>query len=68
MNNYQKSILKKLNVNENSIEGNNNTKFLENQIEIFQKQQKMNIIKNNKLIEEIHDIENKNSKSVLLAP
>ena len=56
-----KDILKKLNVNENSIEGNKNTKFLENQIEIFQKQQKMNIIKNNQLIEEIHDIENKNS-------
>ena len=51
------NILKRLNINEN-----NRTKFLENQIEIFQKKQKMNCIKNNQLIEEIHDIE-KNNKN-----
>ena len=51
------NILKRLNINEN-----NKTKILENQIEIFQKKQKMNIVKNNQLIEEIHDIE-KNNKN-----
>ena len=55
-----KNILKKLNINENSSEGNNNIKYLENQIENLQNQQKINIIKNNQLIEEIHEIENKN--------
>ena len=59
--NLFKNILKKLNINENKIEGNYNTKFLENQIEIFQKKQKNNIIKNNQLIEEIHEIEKKNN-------
>ena len=59
--NLFKNILKKLNINENNIEGNNNAKFLENQIEIFQKKQKINIIKNNQLIEEIHEIEKKNN-------
>ena len=59
--NLFKNILKKLNINENNIEGNNNAKFLENQIGIFQKKQKINIIKNNQLIEEIHEIEKKNN-------
>ena len=59
--NLFKNILKKLNINENNIEGNNNAKFLENQIDIFQKKQKINIIKNNQLIEEIHEIEKKNN-------
>ena len=56
---YLKSILKKLNINANILEGNNNTKFQENQLVIFQKHQKIHIIKNNQLIEEIHYIENK---------
>ena len=59
--NLFKNILKKLNINENNIEGNNNAKSLENQIDIFQKKQKINIIKNNQLIEEIHEIEKKNN-------
>ena len=59
--NIYRNILQKLNINENAIEGSNNTKFLENQIDILQKQQKINIIKNNKLIEEINEIEKKNS-------
>ena len=59
--NLFKNILKKLNINENKIEENNKSKFLENQIEIFQKKQKNNIIKNNQLIEEIHEIEKKNN-------
>ena len=59
--NLFKNILKKLNINENNIEGNNNAKFLENQIDIFQKKQKINIIKNNQLIEEVHEIEKKNN-------
>jgi hypothetical protein len=59
--NIYRNILQKLNINENAIEGSNNTKFLDNQIDILQKQQKINIIKNNKLIEEINEIEKKNS-------
>ena len=59
--NIFRNILQKLNINENIIEGSNNAKFLENQIDILQKQQKINIIKNNKLIEEINEIEKKNS-------
>ena len=55
------SILKKLNINENNIE-KNNTKNLENQIDILLKKQKMNINKNNQLIEEINNIE-KNNKN-----
>ena len=58
--NIYRNILQKLNVNENKIEGNNNIKYLENQIEIFQKQKKINIIKNNQLIEEINEIETNN--------
>lgn len=53
-------ILKRLNIKENLI-GSNKTKILENQIEIFQKKQKMNIIKNNQLIEEINNIEKINN-------
>ena len=53
--------MKKLNINENKNEANNNLKVLENQIEIFQKKQKMNLIKNNQLIDEIKDIEKKNT-------
>ena len=56
-----RNILKKLNINKNKIEENNDAKFLENQIEIFQKKQKINIIKNNQLIEEIHEIEKNNN-------
>lgn len=56
------NIIKKLNINENKIEANNNLKIVENQIEIFQKKQKMNIIKNNQLIEEIRDIEKRNNQ------
>ena len=56
------NIIKKLNINENKIEANNNLKILENQIEVFQKKQKMNIIKNNQLIEEIKDIEKRNNQ------
>ena len=59
--NIFRSILQKLNINENAIEGSNNTNYLENQIDILQKQQKINIMKNNKLIEEINEIEKKNS-------
>lgn len=53
-------ILKRLNIKENLI-GSNKTKILENQIEIFHKKQKMNIIKNNQLIEEINNIEKINN-------
>ena len=60
--NIYNNILKKLNVNENKIEANNNLKVLENQIEILQKKQKLNLIKNNQLIDEIKDIENKNNQ------
>ena len=59
--NIFRNILQKLNINENIIEGSNNAKYLENQIDILQKQQKINIIKNNKLIEEINEIEKKNT-------
>ena len=55
------NIIKKLNINENKNETNNNLKVLENQIEIFQKKQKLNLIKNNQLIDEIKDIEKKNT-------
>jgi uncharacterized protein YoxC len=58
------NILKKLNINENNIENNNNMKNLENQIETLLKKQKMNISKSNQLIEEINNIErNNNSKN-----
>ena len=58
------NILKRLNINASEIE-NNKTKILENQIEIFQKKQKINIIKNNQLIEEINDVEkNNNNKDI----
>ena len=58
------NILKRLNINASGIE-NNKTKILENQIEIFQKKQKINIIKNNQLIEEINDVEkNNNNKDI----
>ena len=60
--NIYNNILKKLNVNESKIEANNNLKVLENQIEILQKKQKLNLIKNNQLIDEIKDIENKNNQ------
>ena len=53
------NIIKKLNINENKNETNNNLKVLENQIEIFQKKQKLNLIKNNQLIDEIKDYKNK---------
>ena len=58
------NILKRLNINTSGIE-NNKTKILENQIEVFQKKQKINIIKNNQLIEEINDVEkNNNNKDI----
>jgi hypothetical protein len=58
------NILKRLNINASGIE-NNKTKILENQIEVFQKKQKINIIKNNQLIEEINDVEkNNNNKDI----
>ena len=69
------NILKKLNLNEDdinnkSLEGNNNIKYVENQIEIFQNKQKVNIEKSNKLLEQINEIElnnsNKNKKINLL--
>ena len=69
------NILKKLNLNEDNInnisfEGNNNIKYVENQIEIFQNKQKVNIEKSNKLLEQINEIElnnsNKNKKINLL--
>ena len=53
-------ILKRLNINENTIE-NNKKKILENQIDFLQKNQKMNINKINQLIEEIHIIEKNNN-------
>ena len=55
------NILKKLNINENNIENNNNMKNLENQIETLLKKQKMNISKSNQLIEEINNIEKNNN-------
>jgi len=69
------NILKKLNLNEDdinntSLEGNNNIKYVENQIEIFQNKQKVNIEKSNKLLEQINEVElnnsNKNKKINLL--
>ena len=69
------NVLKKLNLNEDdinnkSLEGNNNIKYVENQIEIFQNKQKVNIEKSNKLLEQINEIElnnsNKNKKINLL--
>ena len=69
------NILKKLNLNDGDInnisfEGNNNIKYVENQIEIFQNKQKVNIEKSNKLLEQINEIElnnsNKNKKINLL--
>ena len=69
------NILKKLNLNEDDInnisfEGNNNIKYVENQIEIFQNKQKVNIEKSNKLLEQINEVElnnsNKNKKINLL--
>ena len=69
------NILAKLNINEDfinniSFEGNNNIKYVENQIEIFQNKQKLNIEKSNKLIEQINEVEqnnnNKNKKINLL--
>ena len=67
--NEYNNILKKLNVNEDiinniSFEGNNNIKYVENQIEIFQNKQKVNREKSNKLLEQINKIEqNNNSKN-----
>ena len=55
------NILKKLNINENNIENNNNMKNMENQIEALLKMQKMNISKSNQLIEEINNIEKNNN-------
>ena len=69
------NILAKLNINEDFInninfEGNNNIKYVENQIEIFQNKQKLNIEKSNKLLEQINEVEqnnnNKNKKINLL--
>jgi hypothetical protein len=69
------NILRKLNLNEDdinnkSLEGNNNIKYVENQIEIFQNKQKVNIEKSNKLLEQINEVElnnsNKNKKINLL--
>ena len=69
------NILAKLNINEDfinniSFEGNNNIKYVENQIEIFQNKQKLNIEKSNKLLEQINEVEqnnnNKNKKINLL--
>ena len=69
------NILAKLNINEDfinniSFEGNNNIKYVENQIEIFQNKQKANIEKSNKLLEQINEVEqnnnNKNKKINLL--
>lgn len=53
------NIVKKVDENENQIEANNQQKNLENQIEIFQKKQKLNSMKNNQLMDEINDIEKK---------
>ena len=69
------NVLKKLNLNKDdinnkSLEGNNNIKYVENQIEIFQNKQKVNIEKSNKLLEQINEVElnnsNKNKKINLL--
>ena len=55
------SILKKLKINENNIENNNNTINLENKIDTLLKMQKLNISKSNQLIEEINNIEKNNN-------
>jgi len=63
------NILRKLNVSEDiinniSLEGNCNIKYMEEQIEILQNKQKVNIEKSNKLIEQINEVEqNNNSKN-----
>jgi len=63
------NILRKLNVSEDiinniSLEGNCNIKYMEDQIEILQNKQKVNIEKSNKLIEQINEVEqNNNSKN-----
>ena len=63
------NILRKLNVSEDIInginfEGNNNIKYMENQIEILENKQKVNIEKSNKLLEQINEVEqNNNSKN-----
>ena len=59
-------ILKKLNVNEDiinniNLDENNDIKLMENQIEIFQKKQKANIEKSNKLLEQINEVEQNNN-------
>ena len=54
------NIIKKLNINENKIDSYN-SKILENQIELYKKQQKINIMKNNQLIEKIQELEKKNN-------
>ena len=54
-------ILKKLNINENNIENNNNMINLENKIDTLLKIQKLNISKSNQLIEEINNIERNNN-------
>ena len=54
------SILKKLKINENNIENNNNTINLEKKIDTLLKMQKLNISKSNQLIEEINNIEKNN--------
>ena len=54
------NIIKKLNINENKIDLYN-SKILENQIELYKKQQKINIMKNNQLIEKIQELEKKNN-------
>lgn len=69
------SLLNQLNVNEDIInniifEPNNNIKYVEDQIELFQNKQKINIEKSNKLMEQINEVEqnnnNKNKKINLL--
>ena len=63
------NILRKLKVSEDIInginfEGNNNIKYMENQIEILENKQKVNIEKSNKLLEQINEVEqNNNSKN-----
>ena len=73
--NYNKNafieIMKKLNVKEDifnninfdgiNITNNNNIKFMENQIEIFQNKHKVNLEKSNKLLEQINEVEQNNS-------
>jgi hypothetical protein len=54
------SILKKLKINENNIENNNNAINLEKKIDTLLKMQKLNVSKSNQLIEEINNIEKNN--------